>query len=71
MSDVSVNQAVALLGTALNAIPDPVLLLDSSRQLVMANEAAQTLFGESLRSSYGQVTAEQLRSSHQQRPSNP
>jgi signal transduction histidine kinase len=55
MSDVSVNQAVALLGTALNAIPDPVLLLDASKQLVMANEAAHTLFGESLRRGYGQV----------------
>jgi signal transduction histidine kinase len=55
MTNDSEKQAAALLGTALNALPDPILMLDKSKSLLMANKAAHELFGESLRAGYGQA----------------
>jgi signal transduction histidine kinase len=60
MTDVSVSSAAAFLSSALDAISDPIMLLDADKCLLLANRAAHDLFGETLRSQYGKAITEAI-----------
>jgi signal transduction histidine kinase len=57
MNDLTMTPAVALLSAALDAIPDPILVLDAQKILIVANTAAHQLFGDRLHAGYGQPIA--------------